>query len=108
MTSWIFQGNPSIFDIDGYLHSTPGAITWLAKQNATEIAVGDTVYLWRSQGKASAERRSGVIASAEVIFPAAPMVDEPESTQKMVGAPARRRQVEYAKGRGLSERMAPR
>lgn len=66
MASWIFQGNPSLFDIDGYLHSTPGAITWLAKQHSKEIAVGDTVYLWRSQGGDKSEKRSGVIASAEI------------------------------------------
>lgn len=79
MGSWIFQGNPSIFDIDGYLRSAPGAITWRVNQHALQIAVGDIVYLWRSKGRGASEKSSGVIACAEVISPVALMVDEAES-----------------------------
>jgi len=79
MNTWIFQGNPSIFDLDGYLQSMPGAIAWLVKQNAKEMNVGDTVFLWRSQGKEKGEKRSGVVASAEIVSPVAMMVEEPES-----------------------------
>jgi hypothetical protein len=32
MTSWIFQGNPNRFDIDGYLAFAPDRITWLVNQ----------------------------------------------------------------------------
>jgi hypothetical protein len=79
MTTWIFQGNPTIFDIDSYLQTTPGAITWLAKQSTHEIQIGDTVFLWRSKGKGNDSKPSGVVASAEVISIPAIMSDEPES-----------------------------
>ncbi|WP_175852466.1 EVE domain-containing protein [Burkholderia cepacia] len=79
MNTWIFQGNPSIFDLDGYLQTTPGVIAWLVTRNATEMNVGDTVYLWRSQGKEKTEKRSGVVASAEIISPVSTMLTEPES-----------------------------
>jgi hypothetical protein len=29
MTTWLFQGNPDTFDIDGYLAVSSGIITWL-------------------------------------------------------------------------------
>lgn len=79
MTTWLFQGNPTIFDLDGYLEATPGAITWLAKQNAQDIKLGDTVFLWRSKGKGKESKPSGVVASAEVISVPSIMPDEPES-----------------------------
>ncbi|MFM0050992.1 EVE domain-containing protein [Caballeronia grimmiae] len=79
MTSWIFQGNPSTFDLDGYLHAVPGAITWLVKRHAQEMEVGDTVFLWRSQGKDKANKGSGVVASAEIVSPVSSMVEEAES-----------------------------
>ena len=81
MTTWIFQGNPAIFDMDGYLKSTPGAITWLTKQNTNDICSGDTVFLWRSKGKGESAAPSGVVASAEVISDVSLMHGEPESEQ---------------------------
>ena len=77
--TWIFQGNPSIFDVDGYLQAMPGAITWLVRQNAKKMRVGDTVFIWRSQGKGSTDARSGVIASGEIVSPVTTMSDELES-----------------------------
>ncbi|WP_081056631.1 EVE domain-containing protein [Burkholderia vietnamiensis] len=79
MNTWIFQGNPSIFDLDGYLQTTPGVITWLVTRNATDINVGDTVYLWRSQGNEKTEKRSGIVASAEIVSQVSTMVAEPDS-----------------------------
>lgn len=76
MSTWIFQANPSIFDVDGYLQAMPGAITWLVKQNSKEMEVGDTVFIWRSQGTDTKEKRSGVIASAEIISPVTTMLDD--------------------------------
>ena len=79
MNAWIFQGNPSIFDVDGYLQVMPGAITWRVKQNGKEMKVGDTVFIWRSQGADTKEKRSGVIASAEIVSPVSTMLDDPDS-----------------------------
>jgi len=79
MNTWIFQGNPSIFDLDGYLQSMPGVITWLVKQNTKEMKVGDTVFLWRSQGNGKGEKRNGVVASAEIVSPVSTMPEEPDS-----------------------------
>lgn len=66
MTTWIFQGNPDEFDIDGYLASRPPQIVWLVTRYASEMSVGDRVYLWRNQGKQKAIAgivAEGVIAS---------------------------------------------
>jgi hypothetical protein len=51
-----------------YLSSRPPQLVWLVTRYASEIAVGDRVYLWRNQGKEGAV--SGVIA--EAIVTAAP------------------------------------
>lgn len=81
MTAWIFQGNPATFDMEGYLASTPGAITWLVKQYKKDIRSGDTVFLWRSQGKGDSAGQAGVVASAEVISNVSLMHGESESEQ---------------------------
>lgn len=81
MTAWIFQGNPATFDMEGYLDSNPGAITWLVKQHTKNIRSGDTVFLWRSRGKGDSAGQAGVIASAEVISNVSLIHGEPESDQ---------------------------
>ena len=50
MRTWIFQGNPNKFDIDGYLAVGTSEITWLVRQYSSEIKPGDVVYIWRSSG----------------------------------------------------------
>ena len=67
MQTWIFQGNPDDYDIDGYLASRPSQVVWLVTRYANEIALGDRVYLWRNQGQAKAV--AGVIAEAIVTEP---------------------------------------
>jgi hypothetical protein len=62
--TWIFQGNPDEFDIDGYLATRPARVVWLVTRYASEIAAGDRVYLWRNQGKIKAI--PGVIAECIV------------------------------------------
>lgn len=79
MTAWIFQCNPTTFDLEAYLESSPGAITWLVKKYTTDIRPGDTVYLWRSQGKGKNHSQAGVVASAEVISNVSIIPGEPES-----------------------------
>ena len=60
----IFQGNPDEFDLDGYLASRPGEVAWLVTRYASEIAVGDHVYVWRNQGTQHAV--AGVVAEGIV------------------------------------------
>lgn len=66
MSCWIFQANPDRFDIDGYLAARPPEIFWTVNQRATQLALGDQIFIWRAVGsRDSAE--SGVIAECEVI-----------------------------------------
>ncbi|WP_094554422.1 EVE domain-containing protein [Synechococcus sp. 1G10] len=65
MRTWIFQGNPSIFDLDGFLQSHPVDFSWLAKQHRDKIMPGDDVYVWRSAG--DARGTAGIVAKATVI-----------------------------------------
>ena len=48
MQTWIFQGNPDEYDIDGYLASRPAQVARLVSRYAAEIANGDR-YLRRNQ-----------------------------------------------------------
>jgi hypothetical protein len=75
MRTWIFQGNPDDFDLDGYLATAPIQFSWLVTRYGDEISVGDRVYIWRTQGKQRGI--AGVTAEAEVI--AAPAL-LPETT----------------------------
>ena len=77
MATWIFQGNPNIFDVDGYLEQCDSFITWLVRQHAKDIVVGDTVFLWRSEG--DGKQPGGVIAELEVIEPVRLQRDDPAS-----------------------------
>jgi 5-methylcytosine-specific restriction endonuclease McrA len=72
--TWIFQGNPDKFDLDAYLGTSPTQLPWLVTRYAQQIAVGDRVFIWRTQGSAKAV--AGVIAEATVVAPAMP---RPES-----------------------------
>lgn len=76
-TTWIFQGNPNTFDIDLYLREGNGEVVWLVKKHATEITVGDTVFLWRSEG--NRELPGGIVAELRVIEPVSVQTDDPAS-----------------------------
>ena len=52
--SWIFQGNPEIYDLETYLESYPELIYWRTPKYADRIAVGDRAYIWRSGDDAGA------------------------------------------------------
>jgi hypothetical protein len=75
-TTWLFQGNPDRFDIDGFLATRPPQTTWLVTRYADQIAPGDQVYIWRARG-GGAEADSGVVAEAEVLTSPAPMQELP-------------------------------
>lgn len=77
MQTWIFQGNPDEFDLDGYLASCPGQVYWLVTRHTLEIMTGDRVYIWRNQGKQRVV--SGVIAEATVIEPPALRDEDPNA-----------------------------
>jgi 5-methylcytosine-specific restriction endonuclease McrA len=76
MSTWIFQGNPDDYDIDGYLASRPAQLVWLVTRYASEIAMGDRVYLWRNQGKQGAI--AGIIAEAVVTVAPALRGEDPD------------------------------
>lgn len=52
MNTWIFQGNPKVFDIDSYV-SKNGIISWnvKAKKHQDEIRLNDHVFIWITEGK---------------------------------------------------------
>jgi 5-methylcytosine-specific restriction protein A len=66
MSTWIFQGNPKIFDVDGYLKSRK-AISWQIRQEfyKEKLNLGDTVYIWRSDGY---EKGSGGLVAKSIII----------------------------------------
>jgi hypothetical protein len=78
MKAWIFQGNPSVFDIDGYLTASSGVISWRVVRYADQMAVGDTVYIWRSQ--AGDKGAAGVIAEGTIVEPPAIQPDDQSAT----------------------------
>lgn len=67
-SSWIFQANPNLFDIDGAL-SELKEITWKVNRYRERIHAGDTVYIWKS-GK-----NAGIIAIGKILSDPAPLND---------------------------------
>ena len=68
---WLFQANPSIYDIDHAL-SELTEIPWVVRQYGGEVRAGDRVYLWRSGADA------GVIATARVLTDPAQLSGDPD------------------------------
>lgn len=67
--TWIFQGNPSVFDIDNYI-SDHKYIWWSLRQEhfADKIQINDNVFLWRSDG--GKKGTGGIIAKCKIVsFP---------------------------------------
>lgn len=64
MKFWLFQGNPNLFDLRGYVESAD-MIAWSVRQKhfASQILPGDTVFIWMAKGSGS---ESGVIAQCRV------------------------------------------
>jgi hypothetical protein len=63
--TWIFQGNPNIFDIDNYVKNHK-FIWWSLRQEhfVDKIQLDDEVYLWRSDG--GKRGTGGILAKAKV------------------------------------------
>ena len=52
MVTWVFQGDPEMFDIDNAIcdeRLQSGDLTWLAKQHAPKMQKGDIAYLYRTR-----------------------------------------------------------
>lgn len=64
--SWLFQANPTLYDLRGALAELT-ELTWEVKQYKDRIAPGDRVFLWES-GK-----EGGLLAEAEVVAGPEPM-----------------------------------
>lgn len=64
--TWIFQGNPNVFDIDGYVNNYK-YIWWSLRQEhfADKIQLNDIVYLWRSDG--GKRGTGGILAISKVV-----------------------------------------
>lgn len=59
-STWIFQGNPKLYDIDDYLARYP-LIYWRTPTYKNVIYLGDRVYMWRAGGE------GGIVASGTVV-----------------------------------------
>jgi hypothetical protein len=76
MTTWIFQGNPNRFDMEGYLAFAPERITWLVNQSRKKIQLGDQVFLWRARGN-GAYGPAGILAECLTDSPVLEIPEEP-------------------------------
>lgn len=74
MTAWIFQCNPDHYDIDGLLATETKEILYAANQSPGRMAQGDTVYIWRSQGKQKAV--AGIVAKGRLLGSASERADD--------------------------------
>ena len=74
MKTWIFQGNPSTFDIDGYLAASTGVILWRVARYADQMSIGDMVYIWRSQ--AGEAGTAGIVAEGTIVEHAFEQADD--------------------------------
>ncbi|WP_170367825.1 EVE domain-containing protein [Ruegeria arenilitoris] len=79
MNTWIFQTNPDHYDVDSLLASPIRIILFTARQGASRMMPGDTVYLWRSKGKSGAV--SGIIAKGRLLDTPSMRVDDSEGSQ---------------------------
>ena len=78
MNYWIFQGNPDIFDITGYVAEI-NEIVWSIRQGylAKHMKPGDEVFIWCAAGKK--KNISGVVAVARLTGEPRMVPDDPAS-----------------------------
>jgi MoxR-like ATPase len=67
--SWIFQGNPLLFNITDAIEKL-NTISWLVTRYKERIGPGDNVYVWRAGDGA------GIVATATVLTEPAPLPEE--------------------------------
>jgi hypothetical protein len=63
LATWIFQGNPTRFDVDDYVARYPELIYWRTPRHAKEIVPGDRAFLWRA-GPSPGAIAVGVVVEA--------------------------------------------
>jgi hypothetical protein len=66
--SWIFQGNPSLFDVRGALRALPD-LNWVTRQHSKKIRSGDTVYFWESGADGGLVARGTVTTDPDMLPP---------------------------------------
>ena len=93
--TWIFQGNPTVFDVSGFLATLPRDFLWLANQQARRMSPGDKVFIWQAIGNGD-RARSGIVAEAEIIEPARQQADDPRSQAFWRSADTARNATELA------------
>lgn len=72
--TWIFQGNPEIFDVSAGVNLLK-RLNWSVRQHKNEIEEGDQVYIWISG------RNAGIVATATVTSSPSYYTDTPEETK---------------------------
>jgi hypothetical protein len=78
MNTWLFQSNPSRFDLDAFLAAKPAETEWLVSRHMDRIQPGDRVFLWRSGDDA------GVFAEATTLTTVRDTTDDPASARLWV------------------------
>jgi hypothetical protein len=78
-TTWIFQGNPELYDVSSALRALKEQ-SWLVTKFKDQIKVGDKVYLWQSGPD------GGLVGVANVIAPPQ-MRSNPESERPFIRSP---------------------
>src|SRR5687768_10739341 len=78
MASWLFQGNPDLFDIDRYFEGRR-EVLWTVRQPhlAPHMHPGDPVFFWRAAGDEKGDR--GVIAAGALLEVPRDQDDDPEA-----------------------------
>ncbi|MFW5698195.1 MAG: EVE domain-containing protein [Fimbriimonadaceae bacterium] len=74
MQAWMFQGNPSRYDVDELLKTVKagnGETTWRTPRFSSDIKQGAPAFIWRSAGRSGAI--PGVVALARVTEEPRPM-----------------------------------
>ena len=66
--TWLFQGNPKLFDIDDYLTRYQQLVYWRTPTHRNSISLGDRAFMWRS-GESSGIIASGVVVELPAIDP---------------------------------------
>ncbi len=70
--TWIFQGNPALFDLRSALRELP-RLSWLVKQHREAIRAGDRVFFWESG------QQGGLLASGTIESDPAELANDEES-----------------------------
>jgi hypothetical protein len=82
MNFFIFQGNPDLFDISGYIDASIESdlpVRWLVKRFKGEIEVGDRIFLWASAG--SEKKNSGIVGYGKILSHPALLPDDELSSR---------------------------